>query len=144
MIDFAEYVGATVNIGAQLGDMPRCEYEAVEVTGETPNLVMVKVDGEIEGVLKDTIITVEVLKPADPAKVKKAAEKVAKAKAPKVAKDPKAPKAEKGPTKKDQVIALRIAHPEATRKEAIALMVEQIGMTPAGASTYYQSVWKAS
>lgn len=144
MIDFAEYVGATVNIGAQLGDLPRVEYEAVEVTGETPNLVMVKVDGEIEGVLKDTIVTVEVLKPADPAKVKKAAEKVAKAKAERAPKAPKAPKAEKGPSKKDQVIALRIAHPEATRKEAIAMMVEQIGMTPAGASTYYQSVWKAS
>ncbi len=41
-----------------------------------------------------------------------------------------------GQSKKDRALALKAANPNATRKELIQMFVEQLGMTPAGASTY--------
>lgn len=38
--------------------------------------------------------------------------------------------------KKERAIAIRAEHPAATRKELIQMFVEQLEMTPAGASTY--------
>ena len=53
---------------------------------------------------------------------------------PKVAKKPRT---NDGPSKLDMVVDLYAKHQEKSRKECIALIVEEIGMTPAGASTYY-------
>lgn len=39
-------------------------------------------------------------------------------------------------SKKERAMELKAAHPAATRKELIQMFVEQLGMTPAGASTY--------
>ena len=39
-------------------------------------------------------------------------------------------------SKKDRALALKAAHPNASRKELIQMFVEQLEMTPAGASTY--------
>jgi ribulose 1,5-bisphosphate synthetase/thiazole synthase len=41
-----------------------------------------------------------------------------------------------GTSKKDRALAIKAANPNATRKELIAMFVEQLNMTPAGASTY--------
>ena len=41
-----------------------------------------------------------------------------------------------GTSKKDRALALKAAHPDVSRKELIQMFVEQLGMTPAGASTY--------
>lgn len=41
-----------------------------------------------------------------------------------------------GPSRQDQVVAIVKANPKSTRKELIQMVVDQIGMTPAGASTY--------
>lgn len=48
-------------------------------------------------------------------------------------------KALKEGSKLAQVVAICKANPTATRKELIALIVEQVGMTAAGASTYHQN-----
>lgn len=58
---------------------------------------------------------------------------------------PKPKKAARAPgsgTKLDQVVALVRANQCHTRKEYIDLIVDQIGMTPAGASTYYSNAKK--
>lgn len=39
-------------------------------------------------------------------------------------------------SKKERALAIKAANPAATRKELIKMFVEQLGMTPAGASTY--------
>lgn len=39
-------------------------------------------------------------------------------------------------SKKERALEIRAANPNATRKELIAMFVEQLGMTAAGASTY--------
>lgn len=39
-------------------------------------------------------------------------------------------------SKKDRALAIKAANPNATRKELIAMFIEQLDMTPAGASTY--------
>jgi hypothetical protein len=41
-----------------------------------------------------------------------------------------------GESKKMRALRIIAAHPNATRKELIQMFVEQLGMTPAGASTY--------
>lgn len=41
-----------------------------------------------------------------------------------------------GKSKKDRALEIKAANPNATRKELIAMFVEQLEMTPAGASTY--------
>ena len=41
-----------------------------------------------------------------------------------------------GASKKDRALALKAAHPNASRKELIQMFVEQLEMTPAGAGTY--------
>ena len=41
-----------------------------------------------------------------------------------------------GTSKKDRALAIKAANPDASRKELIQLFVEQLNMTPAGASTY--------
>lgn len=53
-------------------------------------------------------------------------------------------KTDGGPTKLDQVVALLRANPALIndRKKAIEKIVEEIGMTPAGASTYYSNAKK--
>ena len=43
-------------------------------------------------------------------------------------------------SKMDRAIEVFYANPEATRKQVIALFVSELGMTPAGASTYYQTI----
>lgn len=58
------------------------------------------------------------------------------------AKAKRAPRTKGGPTKRDLVDALVFDNPSLTRKEHIALVVEQIGMTPAGASTYVSGARK--
>jgi hypothetical protein len=49
-----------------------------------------------------------------------------------------------GPTKLDQVVHLLEGNPALlnNRKDAIVSIVEQLGMTPAGASTYYSNAKK--
>jgi hypothetical protein len=42
----------------------------------------------------------------------------------------------KGKSKKERALDIKAANPNATRKELIAMFVEQLDMTPAGASTY--------
>ena len=70
-------------------------------------------------------------------KVKKAVkEKTAK---PKVVK----PAKEKGESKADRAKALYATLEDKTRKNVIAQFVEQIGLTPAAASTYYYNIKKA-
>jgi len=41
-----------------------------------------------------------------------------------------------GPSKKERAAAIRATNPTATRKELIAMFMEQLNMTHAGASTY--------
>lgn len=48
----------------------------------------------------------------------------------------------KGGTKREQVEALVLANPEMSRKEHIDLVVKEVGMTPAGASTYVSEARK--
>ena len=57
----------------------------------------------------------------------------------------RAPRVKGGPTKADQVKALLEAKPEliGNRAAAIAAIMEEVGMTKAGASTYYQNAKKA-
>lgn len=43
-------------------------------------------------------------------------------------------------SKMDRAVELFYKHPDHSRKQMIQLFVEEIGMTPAGASTYYQSI----
>jgi len=49
---------------------------------------------------------------------------------------PIVPAASSGTSKKDRALAIKAANPEASRKALIQMFVEQLGMTPAGASTY--------
>lgn len=48
-----------------------------------------------------------------------------------------------GPSKQEQVIEIVKSNPEASRKELIDLVVKQLGMTPAGASTYVYNAKQA-
>lgn len=46
------------------------------------------------------------------------------------------PAGNEGGSKKARALAIKATNPNATRKELIAMFVDQLGMTPAGASTY--------
>lgn len=55
-----------------------------------------------------------------------------------------APKQVKAGTKLEQAVAIFKANQKATRQELIAAFVKQLGMTPAGASTYANQVKKVA
>lgn len=47
------------------------------------------------------------------------------------------PESDSSMTKKERAAAIKAAHSHLSRKEVIQLFIEQLGMTTAGASTYY-------
>lgn len=57
-------------------------------------------------------------------------------------KRPQTSKKPKTGSKREKVIELVKTHPSLSRKEQIAMVVEKIGMTPAGASTYVSEARK--
>lgn len=105
----------------------RCNVEGV---GETIAMVSLgnSKQAEQEGIILEDIIDVEYLK------AKHGAAK---------AKRMKSAPLKSGKSKKDVALELFDQYPNATRKEAIEMLVEQAGMSKAGASTYYQNIWKA-
>ncbi len=85
---------------------------------------------------------VKVEKPAEPVKAApKAAKPVKTPKAEKVTKKA-APAVDKQPSKADRALAIYQAAPDKSRKVIIALFIDQLGMTSAGAATYLQNIKK--
>lgn len=68
------------------------------------------------------------------------APKTEKVKAPKAEKQPKAPKA---PSKAQLAREIYAAAVDKSRKVVTKMFIDQLGLTPAGASTYYQSIVSA-
>lgn len=48
-----------------------------------------------------------------------------------------------GKTKKEIALELHKQYPNEARKHVIEMLVEQAGMSKAGASTYHQNIWRA-
>lgn len=71
------------------------------------------------------------------------APKAEKVKAPKAEKQPKAPKAPKAPSKAQLAREIYAAAVDKSRKVVTKMFIDQLGLTPAGASTYYQSIVSA-